>query len=241
MRPTKKWFEQQFKDADKTGQDAWGHGWKGSQKYRFEIYLDMLPKDDKIIKVLDIGCALGDFTTKLKNKFFYVIGVDISKNAIKIASKKDSQGIIFYVDSLPLLKNTKKYEKDLDKFELITCLETLGYLSKRKRISSLKTIAKLTSNNGYFLFSGGINKGKNYFEEKDIVKKISKYFDIVEIRFNYAYLYKILENFLLRFKQYKIIRVILGNVVTPKILNTITKIILGKKGATHIIILGRKK
>ena len=89
---TKEWFESKFNNLDNFG-DKWGHRWRGSQKFRYDLYIkilkSILPTKEKI-KILDIGCALGDFTKRVwqldpKNEIY---GIDISENAIARVSKE---------------------------------------------------------------------------------------------------------------------------------------------------------
>ena len=59
---TKEWFESMFKNVGEEG-DRWGHHWRGSQKFRYDRYIKILKTilpTKKKIKILDVGCALGD-------------------------------------------------------------------------------------------------------------------------------------------------------------------------------------
>ena len=97
---TKDWFEYMFDCGEG---DRWGHTWRGSQKFRYDLYIKILktilPKSQKI-KILDIGCALGDFTERVykldqKND---IIGIELSKNAIiKLKEKFPKTGIQIWI------------------------------------------------------------------------------------------------------------------------------------------------
>lgn len=187
---TKEWFEYMLGDVGKEG-DKWGHRWRGSQKFiyysRIIILKNVLPK--KKIKILDIGCALGDFTKQVwqlnsKNDIF---GIDISKNAITRISKKYPD-MRFILGSLPNLSFKENY------FDLILCLEVLYYLNPKDRIKSLETIKKALKPDGYFFFSGVLDGGIRYFAEDEIIELISKYFDIERIEYNYAKIYTTIES-----------------------------------------------
>lgn len=188
---TKEWFESQFENLDKTG-DQWGHRWRGSQKFRYHLYIkvlqNILPTKNKV-KILDIGCALGDFTKKVesldpKNEIF---GIDISENAIEWVSKQYSN-MRFEVGSLPSLS----FEKD--HFDIVLCLEVLYYLNQVDRVKSLENIKRILKLDGYFLFSAVLDKGSRYFAEDEIIKMISSYFYIEQIDYNYANIYTIIES-----------------------------------------------
>lgn len=193
---TKEWFESQFDKTDSLG-DKWGHQWRGSQKYRYLLYLRILKKlipSQKTLKILDIGCALGDFTQKVsqldtKNEIY---GVDISENAIKMVSKK-YPGMKFRINFLPDLSF------DRNSFDLVMCLEVLYYLNREDRVTSLCNIKNILVSQGYFLFSAVLDGGVHYFSEEEVVQMISDNFYIEVINFNYAKLYTLLETKLILF------------------------------------------
>ena len=188
---TKEWFESKFNNLDNFG-DKWGHRWRGSQKFRYDLYIkileSILPTEEKI-KILDIGCALGDFTKRVwqldpKNEIY---GIDISENAIAKVSK-EYPNMKFKVESLPKLSFRD------NSFDLILCLEVLYYLNAEDRIKSLENIRRVLKPGGYLLFSGVLDGGIRYFAEEEIIKLISKYFDIERIEYNYAKIYTAIES-----------------------------------------------
>ena len=194
---SKEWFEYQFSDIENEKiEDRWGHQWRGSQKFRYDLYIQLLKKllpANRSIKVLDIGCGLGDLTKKVwvldpKND---ITGIDISENAINRISataKKDGyQNLKFRVGSLPTL-----YFKD-QSFDLILCLEVLYYLNDKDRKRSVVEIKRILKPGGYLLLSGGLDDGVRYFAEDNIVGLISKNFKIEMIEHNYAKIYTMFE------------------------------------------------
>ena len=190
---TKSWFENQFDKTDAKG-DRWGHRWRGSQKFRYDLYTkilkSILPTKEKIT-ILDIGCALGDFTKRVwqldpKNDIF---GVDISENAIARVSK-EYPDMEFKVGSLPALP----FNINKNSFDLILCLEVLYYLSPEDRIASLETIKKTLKTDGHLFFSGVLDGGVQYFAEDEIIELVSKYFDVERIEYNYSRTYGKIES-----------------------------------------------
>ena len=188
---TKEWFESKFNNLDNFG-DKWGHRWRGSQKFRYDLYIkileSILPTEEKI-KILDIGCALGDFTKRVwqldpKNEIY---GIDISENAIAMVSK-EYPNMKFKVESLPELSFRD------NSFDLILCLEVLYYLNAEDRIKSLENIRRVLKPGGYLLFSGVLDGGIRYFAEDEIIELISKYFDVERIEYNYARIYTAIES-----------------------------------------------
>ena len=188
---TKEWFESMFKNIGEEG-DRWGHHWRGSQKFRYDRYIKILKTilpTKKKIKILDVGCALGDFTKRVwlldqKNEIF---GIDISENAIARVSK-EYPNMKFRVASLPTLPFNE------NSFDLILCVEVLYYLNPEDRIKSLENIKRVLKPGGYFLFSGVLDGGIRYFAEDEIIDLISKYFDVERIEYNYARIYTAIES-----------------------------------------------
>lgn len=204
-----------------------------------EKYMKLGSKD-----LLDIGCALGDFTGKLynvnkENRFF---ATDISENAINEVSKIYNQ-INFKVDKLPNVS----FEKE--SFDIITCLEVLSYI-KPQMDKALKNINNSLKYNGKFLVSGVNDGGKVYFAEDEFLNCVKKHFNIIEVRHCYNVLQDRLETKLLKYiykesnkksLKYKLYYFIVGQMWIAKLLSFLSKILFGNKGKTHTIILCEKK
>ena len=81
------------------GTTAKGLNWnsKKSQQIRFDMILEMLPKDLSTLKIVDAGCGFGDFylyTHKKKKLSFEYIGIDSISDMYSIASQKTGCEII---------------------------------------------------------------------------------------------------------------------------------------------------
>lgn len=192
---TKEWFESQFNshELDTLG-DKWGHRWRGSQKLRYKLSLEVIKeivKNSRNLKILDIGCALGDFITKVyelnpKNEFY---GMDISQKAIDYVQNKykwlrAKKGAL---PDIPFPSNS---------FDLIIALEVLYYLNKRERKMALCEIKRTLKIGGYLFVSGPL--GGRYFNEKEIIKLLSTFFTIKRVTFNYMKLYTFFERKMLK-------------------------------------------
>ncbi|MDQ1318323.1 MAG: hypothetical protein QG588_1983 [Candidatus Poribacteria bacterium] len=189
---TKQFFDGMFENSklDTLG-DGWLIKWRGSQKFRYSLCLDILKSaflQNSSKRILDIGCALGNFTIqawKLNPKTqFYV--VDVSNNAISYISKKYPQfhSAVAAIPGIPFQESS---------FDCVICLEVLYYLDTEGRRQGIENISRVLQDGGILLFSAVLDGGKRYFAEEDIIQLISDYFDIQQIKYNYARLYTFFE------------------------------------------------
>ena len=196
---TQKWLELHLKYADDYWGDMWGHRWRASQQFRYKVYKDMLghilPSERKL-RILDVGCALGDFTQVVhqldpKNT---LVGVDISESVIERlnARYKSYTNISFKVGALPNLPFNPV------SFDVVLCLDTLFYLNHENREKAVINIKEILKKGGYVLISSVLDDGTHYFKEDEFIRLISAHFKIIKIRYIYNRLYNILEGPFLR-------------------------------------------
>ena len=252
---SKEWAETLFKNS---GSDPWGHDWRASQKARYSAAMVMIKRNipsEQIEDILDVGCALGDFTKMLKEYFSSsnILGVDISEHAI-LKSKRLFGNIKFEVSSLPELNVSG------DDFDLVSALEVIYYVGKDNIDKSLKRIYSVVKKGGYILISTYLNKPP-FNDSKYFKEVISKYFEIIDETIRYHGLYTQNEtvirqsmasaqNLLQILDQKSQVVVkdyinngikLLGDIDIINQLNDYTKVHIGEKGISHSIILGVKK
>jgi 2-polyprenyl-3-methyl-5-hydroxy-6-metoxy-1,4-benzoquinol methylase len=191
---TVEWFENLFKLSD---DDPWGHGFRGIEECRHELIFDLikehLPKGRNgkgDLRILDVGCAIGDFTKRLYDLDQGVIGMDISRTAIDKAKAKRSD-IDFRVGSLPAPDLRK------ESFDLITCLEVLYYMDNDTQKVVLSEINHLLDKGGRAIFSATIGE-KPYFKPEALIDLLSEHFGIEAVRYYYASGYYIVEKKIFR-------------------------------------------
>ncbi|UCG55203.1 MAG: class I SAM-dependent methyltransferase [Dehalococcoidia bacterium] len=208
---TREWFERMCDPtyADSYG-DRWGHKWRGSEKHRYSQCLELLRpifvQNGGQLDVLDIGCAFGDFTERLwkLNTQNNIYGVDISRNAIAIASERLPR-LQFKVNALPDLKFPD------NSFNIVFCLEILYYLDFEEKRKSLDSIRRILKPEGYLFVSGTLDNGKRYLNREEILKLIPEAgFKLREVRYLYGRLYVVIERMILLLRSYV---VILGEVI----------------------------
>lgn len=155
------WILDKFKYAENKDGDCWGHRWRGLQQLRYKQILfflaDHIP-NDRHFHVLDIGCALGDFTEKFINQYpnATVTSIDISDKAITIASKRLPLAT-FKQTTLPNLS----FENS--EFDMIMAHSVLYYLSESDREQVFRNINRVLKHNGIFILSNPIDNGEEYF------------------------------------------------------------------------------
>ncbi|MBR7172780.1 MAG: class I SAM-dependent methyltransferase [Clostridia bacterium] len=87
-------------------------------------------------KVLDLGCGMGHYSKYMKSKGFDVVGVDFSKQMIKIA-KKTCPKTKFHVADICDLKVLKK-----EKFDGVVLAYVIQHLSKAEVEHVIKNLDK---------------------------------------------------------------------------------------------------
>jgi len=116
--------------------------------------------------IIDLGCAEGNFLNSLvkdkKNK--YIIGVDIAKNAIKLAADKKLYNELFvgYIDDINM------YKKNIKNIDLVLLNEVLYYVDDY--LKTLSTI--LTLNSKYIFISLAIGRGFFTATEMTLIENI---------------------------------------------------------------------
>lgn len=110
----------------------------------------MLPKDaHRPAAIIDIGCGLGYFTARIKQRFpaVRVCGVDISPTAIKRAR-------IIVPDCAFLQLDLKSPQMDIEgaeRFDIAVALDTLYYFEPHEIDGVMFNFNKLLAENGYLL------------------------------------------------------------------------------------------
>jgi len=236
----KEYFEELFFNS--SIDDPWRHNWRISQQDRYCQYLKLLNRfKKKNLRILDIGCALGDFTVQLKEllQLREIYAIDISEEAIRRADLKyRNSGIKFRVGALPNLEEFKN-----DSFNIVLVLEVLYYLEKEDRIKALKEIKRILKEDGFLLISVNINKPP-YFKIDEFYNLIDDFFLIKKVEYRYAKIYSFFERKLLildRSVFKKLVRYLLSLKVLVSVCQSLTNFTMAERGITGMIILAQNK
>ncbi len=196
---TREWFESMFDTSKEEDlRDFWGVRWRGYHKFRYSLYISAIKRLPSVGKgrILDIGCALGDFTKHIAelNGQSNLYAIDLIEKAVVCASKHLPK-VKLAVGALPYLPFQD------NNFDVVTCLEVLYYLSPEDRMKALEEIKIVLKKGGYLFLSVALDDGSRYFSSEDITELIGDFFQIRDVRYNYGRLYVRLEAKILRMRE----------------------------------------
>jgi 2-polyprenyl-3-methyl-5-hydroxy-6-metoxy-1,4-benzoquinol methylase len=143
-----------------SSEDPWHLG-SVQEQYRYHIAINYIKKNflKPGMKVLELGCAEGNFTEFLAREGYNITAVDISETAITRAKKKNIEGVE-YVSS-EMTEYIK--ENDIKKFDLILLMECLYYLGKDRRRILLELIHRKMNNEARIIISLPVCKRDDMF------------------------------------------------------------------------------
>lgn len=187
-RLEKSWHENKFSgDLDDEG-DEWGMRWRGMDQWRHRLYLNSIRdilQDDDTHDVLDIGCALCDFTGKAyklnpANQFF---AMDIVEKAIEWSRPKFPQ-FRFAAGGLPNIPFATH------KFSVIMCLQVLCYLSAEGREKAITNFHSRLIGGGHLLCAASLDGGKQHHTEEELTTLLAQNFEIESVVYHHWFVYR---------------------------------------------------
>ena len=193
---TPAWFDRQFSGADGPAGDAWGHRWRGSQRYRHTLSLDLLrptlPRGGTL-EILDIGCAVADFTARVQALCpgSRTTAVDLVPRAVEIV-RRQHPGLRAAAAALPRLPFPPGI------FDLVIALEVLYYLPPEGRREGVREIHRLLRPGGRILFSGQLDGGVKYHSREELRALFDRDFEIEATRYVHTRAYYFMEGWMLR-------------------------------------------
>ena len=131
-------------------------------------FSELLPKNSSI---LDIGCGTGQpIAEYLSNQGFKVTGIDISEKMIEEANKLNLVNATF------IEKDILEFESEV-KFDGIIAFDSTFHIEESKQKEVIKVISNLLKEDGYFIFTHGLEKGTvkgTMFDNEFIYSALSK-------------------------------------------------------------------
>jgi SAM-dependent methyltransferase len=170
---TCEWFEGQYA---KGPADPWGLTWRPSQRLRYLRALAALGViDEPLPRVLDVGCATGEFTHLLSRRVGdagRVLGVDFSPAAVERARLR-FPGLTFAQASIASVGATYRGH-----FDLVACMEVLYYVASAERSAAIRALRDTVRDDGYALVSSFVGSPP-YFRPDELLELVASEFDIV--------------------------------------------------------------
>jgi len=112
--------------------------------YKFAME-EIVKRIGKNCSILEAGCGVGYGTNFISKYFKIIVGLDISKDAIRIAKKyKHIHWVIGDATSLPF--------KD-ESFDAVISLQVIEHIKKRKVLTYLNEIRRVLRKNGIFVLT----------------------------------------------------------------------------------------
>jgi len=148
-----------------------GQHWKDHPTSYSEKFADFLESKKINGKLIDAGCGNGRDVQVLNSAGFNVIGIDYSKEEIKLA-KKNFSGLNFEV------QNIEKMKFKSNSISAFFCINVMHYVNQEKAINEFYRTLK---NKGYVFIHFNLeikdlNENIDYKDsEKDILKLLSKF------------------------------------------------------------------
>jgi len=141
---------------------------------RFKKLFEFI-KDYDNKKILDLGCGNGDLSIYLGKKGANVVGIDYSKNAIRIAQKKLSKEkkLIGKVKFLNMDANKIKFNKNI--FDMVISIDVFEHLYPEELEKVMKKISNILKRNGELLVHTEANKIYLNFTHRWLMYPISSF------------------------------------------------------------------
>ena len=145
-------------------------------KVQFQREIDFIcSKLDNNAKILDVGCAIGDYPkylTEKCNKHFNVIGIDSSKNMIEMAKKNAPKANFEVMD-------IRRLEFERETFDAIICFATLIHVNDNDCIKILDKFDEILRKNGLIVINvmEWLQDEKEIFEDEPFNPKYKTYFN----------------------------------------------------------------
>lgn len=141
-------------------------------------------------KVVDIGCAAGVFSRRLRDAGAQVDAIDIAENALKQFRQEGAQNITLKQEVMPQTSLTD------EGYDAIICTELIAELNKEEYRLFFAELSRLIKANGYLICSSPIDIYTTDGVER--LKELAQTeFDIVEEKMSYHALYLRLKYLLL--------------------------------------------
>ncbi|MCX6164302.1 MAG: SAM-dependent methyltransferase [Ignavibacteriae bacterium] len=146
----------------------------GSQEqFRYKIVIKFIKKNfsKPDLKILEIGCAEGNFSEYLDKENFKTTAIDISEVAIERAKKKSLKNVNFICSEM----NDFIQHTDIESYDIVLMMECYYYMSSEQRNIFLKELAKKINPETNIILTTPIRKKNLMFSAESRLVNIFHY------------------------------------------------------------------
>ncbi|CAN5159936.1 class I SAM-dependent methyltransferase [soil metagenome] len=123
------------------------------------------------VEMLDIACGKGRHSIQLASKGYFVTGIDLSEDSIRIAKESETENLQFYVQDMRLPFRINYYNYAFNFFT------SFGYFNtRREHDNAIRTIVQALKPNGVFV----IDYLNVHYSEDHLVENETKEIDGVK-------------------------------------------------------------
>lgn len=128
--------------------EKWDYLKNKNEAGRYRKIIDFIEEFSfKNSRILDLGCGSGVLTERIpKELYSYFLGIDFSKESIRLANRKELPGAVFLVADIVKFKPEQV-------FDVIIFNEAFYYIPKNRRRKVFRTMKSHLSENGIFIVS----------------------------------------------------------------------------------------
>lgn len=169
------WFKSQI--ADESVVAYFGHTQNGYQIFRHKrlaIMLDSVASNLGRNALLDVGCATGALTERIRDRYSFqrAVGVDFVSEVVEMGRETFPE-VEFQEATLPVLPFGD------EEFDLVVASEVLYYLTPLAQSQALQEMARVLKMGGYLLISSAL--GGDYFTPTEARTLLERQFELVAI------------------------------------------------------------
>ena len=189
------------------------------------------------MNVLEVGCGDGSLTRLLSENCKYIIGIDLSEEALKIAREQQVKNTHYFDFDLFEYGNGLKNE---DLFDCVVCMDVIEHISYDRHDEVLKKLWSFVKPGGLLLFGTSPIKD-NFFHARNVYEhgetgddefRLSKR-QVVELMLRNGFRVEAVKLFD-TYAWFPRLKVVKGDTFLTKLP------FVGKGFAAHVLVVGRK-
>lgn len=145
----------------------------GQEQFRYTLVINFIKKyfSRPALKILEIGCAEGNFSEYLDGENFETTAIDISEKAIERAKQKNLKNVNFICsDMVDFVKS-----EEIGGYDVILIMESFYYMISEKRNIFLKELNKKIKPDAYIILTMPVRKRHFMFLSESRLENVFHY------------------------------------------------------------------